>query len=209
MRSIIFLSALLLGCPEQVVDTQPLVQEGEPPSVQVDEPVEIQPGVVLVAGMASDAQDPATDLLIELHSSVDDLLWSGSPSSDGCWSWQGPLTPGEHTLSITVYDTEGHEATVQYELRVRGENHAPTCEILYPMDGFPFETGDSIYFKGKAEDEDGDELLLLWSSDLQGSLFMGETFEIVLEQGQHLITFEVSDDYDGLCTDQVTISVGD
>ncbi len=211
MRPIIIITALLLGCPEaEVVDTQPLTQDdlGQPPAVSVDEPLEIEPGVVIISGSAFDAEDSPLTLLVELYSSVDELLWKGNPGTEGRWSWEGALTPGEHLLTITARDSDGHETIEQLGWHIRGENHAPTCEILYPMNGYPFDQGDSILFRGDAWDEDDDELLLLWSSDLQGSLFMGDEFELVLEQGHHTITFAVTDDRGGECTDSVSVLVG-
>jgi len=56
MRPIITIIVLLSGCPGPERDTGAIVEtdEGEAPTITMDNPIEIEPGVVVLSGTALD-----------------------------------------------------------------------------------------------------------------------------------------------------------
>jgi ELWxxDGT repeat protein len=100
--------------------------------------------------------------------------------------------------------THGHELWT-YDL---ADPTPPTVTILSPSDGDTFYTGDLISFVGVAKDPDGDLTAdLVWSSDIDGEIGVGGSFDAALSEGVHLITASVVDS-DGLTgTAQVTVNV--
>jgi hypothetical protein len=208
-HAIAVLSTLLAGaCADNVVllQTEPLVVASEPPVVLldlVDDQVWVTPGVV--TGTAIDAEQAPSTLPLSLGSSIDGTVWRGNPDGDGEWSWSGELTPGTHSLGIQAIDREGNVVVDAVRLQVR-TNASPTCRILEPRDGARVPVRAPILFEARAADADGDAMIILWRSSLDGPLFEGSRFERnLLSAGVHRLTIQVGDGYGPPCTDEVTV----
>ena len=77
-------------------------------------------------------------------------------------------------------------------------NQVPTGVISSPGNGARFTPDDYVAFRSVgSEDPDGDGLTFIWSSDLDGELGEGETLDVILSEGEHVITLTVADDFGG------------
>lgn len=86
----------------------------------------------------------------------------------------------------------------------------PVAQILSPVDQSEFSKGGFVLLKGAGNDqEDGvlSNTQLEWSSDKEGPLGEGETLDVELSGGTHLITLTVTDSDNETHTDSVSITV--
>ena len=99
-----------------------------------------------------------------------------------------------------------------------GENNIPTCSITEPADGTSVVVGNSVIFRGLANDEDvpATSLSYMWQSDKDGDLgtgSIGSDGEILfpysgLTVEEHAITLLVEDELGAICQDTLFLSVG-
>lgn len=89
-------------------------------------------------------------------------------------------------------------------------NQAPVVSISSPSEGATFANGETITLTGSASDvEDGDlSSSISWSSNLDGSLGTGNSFGLVLSEGNHTLTASVTDSGGKSSSDNVNITVG-
>lgn len=195
---------LLLGCPQEV-ETQEsaLTDEGEAPVLTVDAARELEAGVALVEGLASDPDQPASTLLLSVSSDLDGELWLGNPEEDGHWAAEVQVSGGEHLFTVTAVDQQDHATSGTLTAAVNGR---PDCTIVEPANGLTVSAGQPIHFLATADD-DSAELLFAWSSSITGSLFLGEELELPLALGLHEITLEVDDLEGGTCYATVDVAV--
>jgi hypothetical protein len=88
----------------------------------------------------------------------------------------------------------------------------PMVSITSPTEGTHFGLTDAIAFRGEATDvEDGSltEGFLIWPSNLEGQLGVGESFDCTLPSGAHTITLTATDSAAVSSTTTVSITVGD
>ncbi len=87
---------------------------------------------------------------------------------------------------------------------------APTVTIVTPINSSNFSSGSSIAFAGTATDpEDGNiAASLAWTSDRDGSIGTGASFNRTLSSGNHIITTSVVDSGGNARSASVSISVG-
>ena len=187
---------------------QELGVEGEPPAVGFearDGDVVVTPGSLV--GFVADPDQAASTVPLEVVSDVDGPVWRGNAAGDGTWRWSGRLTPGPHLLEVSAVDREGNRTTATVSVTVR-PNAAPICRIESPLPGTVVRTRQDVELRGMAEDADGDELVVLWTSDLAGALFAGEAFtwRFVIP-GTHRIQIEAIDELGLSCTDAVLLQV--
>ncbi|MBT3219451.1 MAG: hypothetical protein HN348_10200, partial [Proteobacteria bacterium] len=179
------LTALLCGCPieEQYVDGNNIpgryldTDEGGFPTVIIIGPEEVSSFIDL-DGKASDPDQPALTLDLQLHSSLEGQLWKGNPNSDGTWFWSGELEPGTHNLEAIVRDANGNSISAQHTVLVVGEeeNFAPNCKIDSPLDKGTYEYNKDVEFLVDAEDPEKDPLEILWLSDIDDEIGTTATF---------------------------------
>ena len=91
-----------------------------------------------------------------------------------------------------------------------GTDTTPAVSITSPSDGASFGSGAAIAFAGSALDaEDGDLTdSLVWTSDRDGSIGTGGSFDAGLSDGTHTITVTVADSGSNQGQGIVTVIVG-
>jgi hypothetical protein len=182
---------------------------GASPEVELFEMPNTSYGYTVITGLVSDPDEPFATLKVELSSSLDGELLYTNPGDAGAVFWSGDLSPGLHTLTLTVTDAWANITSATGEITVIGDNIDPTCLIITPQDGQVFSASNSIEFAASVSDANGDELQTLWFSDLYGSMVLGEgPFDFILgPPGEHEISIEVTDERGGVCTDSVFINL--
>jgi hypothetical protein len=102
--------------------------------------------------MISDVEDGFDQLISSWSSSADgELALDTTVDSSGRISDSVLLSQGEHTIQLTVEDTDGKVGTADVIIDVRGPNQPPLCEISAPVDEqLVFQVGDPIVFTGLA-----------------------------------------------------------
>jgi len=114
--------------------------------------------------------------------------------------------PGTTDITITVSDGSNMVAET-FQLTV--SNSPPVVTIDLPLDGENFTIADSIMFQAVATDlEDGDlSAIIQWSSDIDGSLAVGNNVSTLLSAGAHTITASVTDSGTLVSSDDIIINV--
>lgn len=112
-----------------------------PPTISVQSPTT---GDVVTVGQSqvfsatvSDNEDPASALTVEWMDSIDGLIYSGNPDSNGLMEFFDTLSAGNHNLTVTVRDTSGLTATASRAFLV---NTAPVVDSLSLMPSNPYAT---------------------------------------------------------------------
>ena len=173
---------------------------------------------VTFVATVTDNEQPWDTVDTSLVSSIDGAFWTGNPDSNGtvsvAWDY---LSPGEHTVTLTAEDAEGHVASADVTFTIE-EDQAPSAMILAPTAGESFWTTDTIAFEGEVSDQDTNEsdLDIEWSSDLDGVLSTNSAdssgytaFSTDLTEGNHVITLSVFDETPLEGSDSITIDVID
>ncbi len=173
--------------------------------------------VPLVARLA-DAEDTPDLLVASWSGDIAGSIGTDLPAdADGVSTSQAPLAQGPHTLTVVARDVTGKTGEATVTIDVGGDNHAPTCDILSPVDDQIATVDQPFLFDARANDEDVGPLLLTvtWSSDIQGQLdtVIPDAVGIVdwlsppLIRGTHLIEMKAIDDAGWSCTDTVRLDV--
>jgi hypothetical protein len=115
-------------------------------------------------------------------------------------SLDATLSEGNHRISLTISDRQQKKLTVMNDIVVEMlVNEPPIAAILSPLFGesaLTFLTADSIDFNGVANDpEDGvlPRESIVWESDLDGQIGIGESISASLSPGVHNITLTATD----------------
>lgn len=104
-----------------------------PPTARIDAPLASTTQALLFGapvafeGFGADPDQEPADLTATLTSDVDGTLWTGSPGELGKIATSVSLTEGEHTLTLTVEDEVGAQATDTVAVLV---DTPPTVTIL-------------------------------------------------------------------------------
>jgi hypothetical protein len=120
---------------------------------------------------------------------------------------------GRETLTFYANDSI-FEISDNVTITVSGVNDPPgPLIILTPNNGEIFENGTSISFAAMCSDPDliyGDELIINWSSNISGSLGVGEILNnLSITAGEHQITLEVTDIIGATSIARVNITILD
>ncbi|MEM4728310.1 MAG: tandem-95 repeat protein [Thermoplasmata archaeon] len=115
---------------------------------------------------------------------------------------------GRHLVRVTVTDSAGARASVEFNLTVLNVNDPPErVRILSPLEGQSFIEGKEVTLEAEAEDEDGDELTYTWYSG-GSELGRGRVVSTkALKAGDHSITVKVSDGKETVSSAPVAIKV--
>ena len=176
---------------------------------------------VLLEGLVSDAEDPASELSVrwvsdtlgELGSSVADDAGSVALSTT-------ELTVGSHIIGLYVTDTAGASCVdwIAYNVLSDSEtDNPPVVVITSPDDGDGIKAGETVDFEAIVSDiEDDEETLdIVWESDIDGVLSTDGASEDGtvgfstddLTPGEHAVTVTVTDSDGNVTTDTVVITV--
>lgn len=158
--------------------------------------------IITFEGTGTDAEDGAlSDSSLVWSSSIDGAIGTGGALSTDT------LSQGEHTITMTVTDTQGSATNAFIIITVGVNSSTPTVQIISPADSsatagtYEVSAGDTINFVGKATDYDGTPITgenLQWLSSKDGALFNGNTHELntrsvtalnyePLKEGEHTI----------------------
>ncbi len=125
-------------------------------------------------------------------------------------SCQAQLTSvGQHVITATSIDASGTVATDSITVQVIDAEAPPTVEILSPADNTIFGASQVISFVGTITDpnESIADANIIWTSDQDGLLGTGESIDIVLSEGTHVVTLSATDSAGSEANDSVTIQV--
>lgn len=172
---------------------------------------------IAVEAVVADAEDGPGALTVAWTDEAGaTLAIDDSVDQAGLLSGTTTLTQGEHTLTVTVTDSGGLSASASVQLTVGGENTAPSCELLQPIDGGSGPADEAVTLEGRITDPDVDahSLNAQWKSDLDGVL-MSETVgsggitevAVRLSVGTHVLTLRGKDDVGATCTATATYTV--
>lgn len=166
----------------------------------------------------TDPDQTCDTLDIAVVSDIDGTLWTGNPDA-GCTvsaAYTG-LSVGDHVVTITATDVDGHVGTDSAGLSVVADGR-PTATITSPTAGEEFSTSETVLLEGTVGDVETDTELLsvTWSSDRDGVLGSGAPDSsgytaggVVLSEGVHVLTLTVVDADAKEGTDSVAVTVID
>lgn len=127
-----------------------------------------------------------------------------------------PVNPGTtYTAEVCLFTQGGGVgdcgSTVDYT--VPAENTAPVAEITAPADASEFLDTEIITFAGTGTDAEDGSLTgasLVWTSDVDGELGTGETFELTAADatlGAHVITLTATDSQNAIGEASIGITI--
>lgn len=101
---------------------------------------------------------------------------------------------GVHVINITVEDSEGATATIEFKITVINVNDPPRdVRIISPTNGSIFKEGKNITFEGTAIDDDNDELVYTWYLDDREIEKKKKFSTKDIKPGKHKVILKVSD----------------
>ncbi len=224
MRRIAPTMALLLFASACGSDSD-LKRVNAAPEARVTSPTEgeiVRQGIEFapMLGMVADSFDDAADLIVGWEmdgaEAVSATVAAGGGVTDSFDA--SSLTLGEHTLLLSVTDSDGENTQDDVRFLVGGPLGAPTVEITAPENASVFALGDSITFTGVASDlsSAAEDLAFVWSSALDGELVGAITgggqsalITATLSSGAHQISLAVTDADGEVGTDTISVIVGD
>lgn len=188
------------------------------PTVIIINPTEgttyVEADEVRVVGTATDDEQSWDTLTASVMSTIDGLLWTGNPASNGAVdALLGNLSEGNHTLTLTVEDQDGNLAEASVGVVVNADGR-PSVQIIYPTDGSKATTTVPAVLKGMLSDDvsDNESLTYTWHSSLQGDLASGvpdssgvASASVYLSGGTHIITLHGWDEDLNEGSDSITV----
>ncbi|ABZ77080.1 Proprotein convertase P [Shewanella halifaxensis HAW-EB4] len=189
------------GAESEGIVTVSVLDNNEAPLPQ-DDFIEVYQGRSIIYDVLLNDVDPNGDFLY--LSSVSEPVNGSAVIEDNKIKYTASVDfVGNIEVSYVVSDgkfTSSCKLTVSV---LPAPNTAPIIEIVNPIDGQHFSYGSSIHLIGKAWDEEDGELSdnILWHSNIDGGLGIGERKEVLLSSGLHTITGTIIDN------DQLTSSM--
>lgn len=136
------------------------------------------------------------------------LAWSevaGSLSETGA-TFTRVLPPGDHLIQAYVADSEGHGSWAQVRVSIGATRRGPSVEVASPARGAIIPIGapaSLLAISNPGETPFG----LLWSSDRDGLLGLGNELQVVLSPGRHTLTVEAEDTIGQVTRRSVVVNV--
>ena len=90
--------------------------------------------------------------MVQIESTVDGVLFTGSPDSAGVYMESRYLSPGQHVLSIIITDSGGANISRSMSILVKPDNEAPTCQFISPAPDTNVLGGNAIDFILQVDD---------------------------------------------------------
>jgi len=145
-----------------------------PPQVDITAPADgsvvAENELVSFSAELSDEEDAAILLTLQWSSSLDGGLDDTLPDTDGMAAFStDTLSRGEHTITLTVTDTQGASTEAALTLTV---NAQPTVDsVMISSDGGPVSTRSVLTCSATASDPEGDipTLSYAWSNTSSGA----------------------------------------
>ena len=206
-----------------------------PPAVSILTPTD---GSVFAAGelielqgVAEDSQDDPTALLISWESTLDGVINTDPPDTEGTvYAAITALTGGEHAITLTAVDSDGESASTSIGIQVGDGNSGgddsgggggvgspPVVILAGPADGATYLEGESITFVGTVTDPDQawDTVSVSLISDRDGKFWEGNPDSggtvsqayASLSQGVHSVTLRAEDADGNIASDAATITL--
>jgi hypothetical protein len=142
---------------------------------------------------------------VAFSSNVNGPLCSDSTPPYSCFS--GPLTLGNHVITVTATDAFG--ATSSATLNFQAINRPPAPDIAEPLTNGTYFAHQPVRLEAYVPDPD--ELIpqtgVQWSSDRDGVLGIGWSRNAMLTAGAHVITVRATDGQGATGQDSVSITV--
>src|SRR5262245_975057 len=189
------------------IGSTPAPPANNSPQVSITDPLSQS---VFDSGAAIQFTGSASD--VEDGNLTGDLAWNSD--LDGDLGTGGnllrALSSGTHTITAHVTDTAGSTSTASVTVTVMPPpNHPPIVSITSPEGGSVFDYSAAISFSGSSLDqEDGDvSANLVWTSDRDGEIGNGSSFQRSLSGGTHSITARVRDSGGNTTTASLTVTV--
>jgi len=210
----IFFTILLFGCNGDPIE------QNQVPTATITSPAgggEYNEGNIIVFngyGVDPDIWD--------LNLSGGSLVWNSSLDGQfgtGTAFTTNSLSVGVHTITLTVYDSAGASGTTAIFITILeegitpepSENTSPNAEISSPSWGSDYNVGDTIVFDGTGTDTEDGNLTgasLVWTSSIDGEIGTGSLLTLDnLSEGDHRITFTVTDSQGATNSDVTSITI--
>ena len=151
----------------------------------------------------ANATDPNNDELTYTW-----LISSGEITGEGpIVTWEAPSKSGDHTITLTVTDGKGGEATSMITLNVL-PNSPPIIERI-SMEQAGCGGGESIPIECVASDPDGDDLSYKWTTTGGRISGYGPSISWIApeKRGKYTVAVEITDGKGGEVTREKTIRV--
>lgn len=160
---------------------------------------------ITFAGSCQDREDgDLSGTSLEWTSDLDGAIGTGASFVTDA------LSIGTHQITLTGTDADGGTDIVTVTVTVV-PNAAPVTQITQPASNSTFDTSDSITFSGSSTDREDGNLTgtaLVWTSDLDGEIGIGETLVFdTLSVGIHQIALTGTDDKGETSTTSITITI--
>ncbi len=151
MSLLLFLAACGNDVSVKHYNEPPTVSILSPPNgttVKEGEPIEF-------LATADDDQTPSNELFVQWSSDIDGLLTNEDlcSASGKCTYTTGQLTPGNHTITLTVADGQSEDAESSIQITVQEVAKAPTIQIVHPASGESTNEEEDFTFVAKVADE--------------------------------------------------------
>ena len=133
-----------------------------PPSCGILSPTdgaELSGASLSFSGNANDIDQNDTDLSVIWTSSLDGVINTSNPTSNGDLNFEALLTSGAHVIALEVTDNDGATCTDEINLVF---SSGPEIAILAPLDGTRVNIGEPIDFEAQISNllDPADDLLV-------------------------------------------------
>ncbi len=100
-------------------------------------------------------------------------------------------TPGNYTVTLTVFDDAGSSAQVSKPVNITGENQSPVADFTHNA---PKEVGEPVKFTNKSYDPDGFIVEVKWDFGDGETCTEKNSTHVYDKAGTYTVTLEVTDD---------------
>jgi hypothetical protein len=167
---------LLVACANDVV----VQRYNEPPTASIQSPpngtTRKEGEIIDFIGTANDDQTPSNELFVQWSSDIDSVLTTEKACavSGSCTYSTAQLTPGNHTITLSVGDQQGEVAESHITVVIEEVPDAPTIQMVHPAAGETSDEGDDFTFMVKVSDEQDTPDLLYVSFTYEGEAGLTE-----------------------------------